>query len=213
MESFKFMPARIHIASILRKAIYSGDYNSGEELSLTGIAEQLCVSRTPVREAFQMLAAEGLITLRMNKGAIVNQIDAKFIRDIFEMRILLESEAAARAAAREMETDLLLTRLFHLQNNFDIMTSSDYEELNQDIHMSIWIAADNQKLKSYLMELWNGPSTGHSKSEISQHYRDSTSEHIALLQYIHDRQPENARKIMVQHISRSMKNILKSYPA
>ena len=99
MESLEIMPVRIRITAILRKAIYSGEYKSGEELSLTRIAAQLGVSRTPVREAFQALAAEGLITLRMNKGAIVNRIDRKFIKDTFEMRILLEAEAAARAAA------------------------------------------------------------------------------------------------------------------
>lgn len=211
MEPLELMPVRIRITSILKKAIYSGEYKSGEELSLTGIAEQLGVSRTPVREAFQTLASEGLITLRMNKGAIVNQIDEKFIRDNFEMRILLESEAAARAAAKGMETDQLLARLYHLQDNLEVMTRSDYEELNQDIHMSIWNAADNQRLKSYLMELWNGPSTGHSMPEVSQHYKDSTSEHIALLQYIREHQAEYARKVMTQHIFRSMENILKNY--
>ena len=211
MESLELMPARIRITSILKKAIYSGEYKSGEELSLTGVAEQLGVSRTPVREAFQTLASEGLITLRMNKGAIINKIDAKFIRDNFEMRILLESEAAARAAANGMEVDTLLARLYHMRDNFETLTRSDYEELNQDIHMSIWSAADNQKLKSYLMELWNGPSTGHSKPEISQHYKDSTYEHISILKSIRDQEIKSARTVMIQHISRSMDNILKSY--
>lgn len=211
MESLELMPARIRIASILKKAIYSGEYKSGEELSLTGIAQQLGVSRTPVREAFQTLASEGLITLRMNKGAIVNQIDEKFIRDNFEMRILLESEAAARAAANEMDISDLLTRLYHMRDNFDRSTKTDYEELNQDIHMSIWTAADNQRMKTYLLELWNGPSTGHSVPEISQHYKNSTFEHISILQAIRDRQPEAARRSMKQHIARSMENILKDY--
>lgn len=211
MEALELMPARIRIAAILKKAIYSGEYKSGEELSLTAVAEKLGVSRTPVREAFQTLAAEGLITLRMNKGAIVNKIDSKFIRDNFEMRILLESEAAARAAVNGMNPDTLLTHLYHMRDNFDILTKSDYEELNQDIHMSIWAASDNLKLKSFLLELWNGPSTGHSVPEISQHYRNSIEEHIVILQSIREKEPEKARKAMVQHITRSMNNILKSY--
>lgn len=85
MESLELMPTRIRITSILKKAIFSGEIKSGDELSLTDVAGKLGVSRTPVREAFQTLASEGLITLRMNKGAIVNQIDEKFIKDIFEM--------------------------------------------------------------------------------------------------------------------------------
>ena len=212
MESLELMPARVRITSILKKAIYSGEYKSGEELSLTDVAARMGVSRTPVREAFQSLAADGLITLRMNKGAIVNRIDRKFIRDTFEMRILLEGEAAARAAKNGMETGQLLARLCHMQDNLNSLTRSDYTSLNQDIHMKIWNAADNFKLKSYLLELWNGPSTGHSLPEEKEHYQKSTEEHIAILNFIQNRREAQARKAMEAHISRSMENILKYYP-
>lgn len=213
MESLKIMPARVRIAAILKKAIYSGEYQSGDELSLTGIAEQLGISRTPVREAFQALEAEGLITLRMNKGAIVNAIDRKFVKDHFEMRILLESEAAARAAERGMETDSLLTRLCQMRDHgLGDVNVTAYMELNQELHTAIWHAADNAKLQQYLLELWNGPSTGHSRPEQQQHYLNSTYEHISILHFIRDQKAEDARKAMVQHISRSMENILKYYP-
>lgn len=212
MESLELMPARVRITSILKKAIYSGEYKSGEELSLTEVAARLGVSRTPVREAFQSLAADGLITLRMNKGAIVNRIDRKFIKDTFEMRILLEGEAAARAARNGMEVSDLLARLYHMRDNLDTLSPNDYISLNQDIHMSIWNAADNFKLKSYLMELWNGPSTGHSIPEETDHYRKSTQEHIAILSFIEKRLEDKARSAMADHIGRSMNNILKYYP-
>ena len=74
MESMELLPARVRITAILKKALFSGEYKSGDELSLTDIAAKLGVSRTPVREAFQALEAEGLIELRMNKGAIVKPI-------------------------------------------------------------------------------------------------------------------------------------------
>ena len=207
----KAMPIRVEITSILKKAIFSKEYNNGDELSLTDIAAKLGVSRTPVREAFQSLAEEGLITLRMNRGAIVNKIDRKFIQDNFEMRILLESEAAARAAKNSMNVSELLQRLYLMRENLDNMNKSEYENLNQDIHMAIWEAADNEKLKRYLLELWNGPSTGHGIQESNLHYKNSTFEHISILHFIRDGQPEEARKAMVQHITRSMENILKKY--
>lgn len=212
MESLELMPVRIRITSILKKAIFSGEYQSGDELRLTDVAARLGVSRTPVREAFQALAAEGLITLRMNKGAIVNVIDRKFIQDNFEMRILLESEAAARAAASQMDVSELLERLYYMRDHFNELDRGDYETLNQDIHMAVWNASNNQKLKNYLMELWNGPSTGHGSSEEVLHYKNSTFEHISILHAIRDRQPEQARRAMALHISRSMENILKNYP-
>ena len=208
----KAMPIRVEITSALKKAIFAREYNYGDELNLSEIAAQLGVSRTPVREAFQSLAEEGLITLRMNRGAVVNRIGRKFVQDCFEMRILLESEAAFRAAVNRMVVDDLLPRLYSMREHLDEMSRDDYEKLNEDIHMRIWNCADNDKLKRYLMELWNGPSTGHSIEESLQHYRNSTFEHISILHFIRDNKPEEVRKAMIQHISRSMNNILQKYP-
>ncbi len=207
MESLEMMPIRTRITSILRKAIFSGEYECGQELSLTAVAEQLGVSRTPVREAFQALESEGLITLRMNRGAIVNKIDEKFIKDIFDMRMMLESEAAWRAAGNGLDCKELLARLEGIKDQ-PVIDKTAYEQLNQDIHMSIWKAADNHRLLSYLMELWNGPSTSNSFAEIQNHYKKSTVEHIALLRAIQDQDAQAARHIMYDHILRSRDNIL-----
>ena len=213
METLEIMPVRVRVTAILRKAIYSGEYKSGDELSLTDVAARLGVSRTPVREAFQELEGEGLITLRMNKGAIVNTIDRKFVQDIFEMRILLEAEAARKAAENSMETEALLRRLQDMREHMDSLDVRDYETLNQEIHQSIWRAADNHQLTAYLLELWNGPSTGRGGDEAAAHYRESTFEHIAILQAIRDGKAEEARSAMARHIARSRENILKRYPA
>lgn len=210
MESLEMMPARVRITSILKKALLAGEYKSGQELSLTEIAEKLGVSRTPVREAFQTLAAEGLIELRMNKGAIVKQLDQKFITDHYEMRILLESEAAARAAKHGMEVSPLIAKLYHMEDNITTLERQYYTELNQEIHTSIWKAADNQKLEQFLMGLWNGPSFSSANSEL-EHYAQSTREHIMILKAIRGKDEETAKQAMKLHITRSMENILKSY--
>ena len=212
MNQLAMMPARVRIASELRKAIYAGEYQSGDELSLTEVANQLGISRTPVREAFQELEGEGLITLRMNRGAVVNQIDRKFIRDIFEMRCLLEAEAAARAAQNGMETGELLERLYHLRDHMAEVNRETYETLNQDLHTAIWKAADNHRLQKYLLEMWNGPSVAGTPEDVLEHYRASTYEHISILQFIRDGMAAAARQAMELHITRSMKNILSLYP-
>lgn len=212
MDSLQMMPTRVKIASILRKAIYCGEYLPGEELSLTDIAKQLGVSRTPVREAFQSLEAEGLITLRMNKGAIVNSINRKFVSDCFDMRILLEGEAAARAARNGMDTELLHNKLLNLQKNIDTVNKEDYIELNQNLHVAIWKAANNSKLEGYLLELWNGPSTVHSQPAEFEHFRSSTEEHIEIINSIKNNDEVGARHAMIKHISRSRDNILSLYP-
>ena len=137
LETLEMMPTRIRIASILRKAILSGEFQEGEELSLTAIANNLGVSRTPVREAFQTLASENLLQLRMNKGAIVKGITVKTIQEHFKMRILLEGEAAARAAMRGFDATHLLEqhrRMLELDGNF---STEQYQSYNQELHTSL----------------------------------------------------------------------------
>ena len=215
METLEMMPVRIRIAAILRKAIYSGEYKSGDELSLTDVAAQLGVSRTPVREAFQVFEGEGLITLRMNKGAIVNTVDRKFIRDIFEMRILLEAEAARRAAENGMDGKILenlLERLHVLRDHIEAVDTAEYAALNRAVHQAVWQAADNHQLTAYLLQMWNGPSVGRGQDAAAHHYRNSTDEHISILEFIRDRKAEDAKKAMLRHIERSMENMLAYYP-
>ena len=210
MERMELMPTRVRVASILKKALFSGDYKSGDELSLTEIAEKLGISRTPVREAFQQLESEGLIELRMNKGAIVKPIDEKYIRDHYDLRTLLESEAAARAAQNGLpEAEALLTRLHALQPELATVSSADYETLNLDIHSSIWTAADNTRMYKLLTSLWNGPSIGFAGRKL-EHYTESTKEHIEILQAIQSHDASAAREAMKHHIERSMQNILQT---
>lgn len=73
------------------------------------------------------------------------------------MRILLESEAVARATRNGLDVSELLTELYHMMDNMDMIDRSYYTELNQRIHMTIWKAADNQKLLNFLYEFVEWP--------------------------------------------------------
>lgn len=203
------MPLRISITAAIRKKIFSGEYPSGHTLSLTRVAEELHVSRTPVREAFQTLESEGLLELRLNRSAVVNGITSQYIRDHYELRILLEGEAAALATRNHMDT----LPLFKQAAELPLLCKENlepYRRFNQQLHLSIWKAAGNMKMQSILLSLWNGPSFGRNISEI-EHTSLSHQEHLDLLNSINDDRPEKARFIMQGHIRRSMNNILASF--
>jgi DNA-binding GntR family transcriptional regulator len=210
LDTIDVMPARIRIAAIVRKAILSGEYPVGTELSLTEISAQVGVSRTPVREAFQMLANEGLIELRMNKSAIVNEISTEIIRDHYDMRRMLEGEAAARATNNRMDTAPLVALHDEILAKGSDLTSEDFRKYNQIFHTSVWKAAKSPRLTSFLTILWNGSSFGRTVPE-SRHQDISISEHGRLLEHIRANEPGRARSEMESHILRSMKNILDSY--
>ncbi|MCC8191169.1 MAG: GntR family transcriptional regulator [Planctomycetes bacterium] len=206
MDVVEKSPVRAKVATILREAILSGEFTAGSELSLTETAHLLRVSRTPVREAFQVLEAEGLLELRMNRGAIVKPINTKFITDHFDMRRMLEGEAVFRAIANRMASAPLRT----LQQT--IITQADvpddvYDEYNYSFHKTIWVASDNQKLFTMLDTLWNGPSYSHTRGRQVDH-RASIREHGAILDCVDAGKAELARAIMHDHIERSMRIIL-----
>lgn len=212
METIEVLPIRVRVTAILRKALLAGEYQPGEELSLTDTAARLGVSRTPVREAFQSLAAEGLLELRMNRGAIVVGIDEKFIRDHFELRILLETEAVTRAAKRDTDLSPLLELQDWAEAHRETMTEEEYRTYNQRFHTHIWRCADNRKLYDLLSSLWNGPSGGNIGRD-PDHERLSIQEHRRMLGHMQSGEVAEAGRIMTGHIERSMQNILRSFRA
>lgn len=212
METIEVLPIRVRITAILRKALLSGEFAPGEELSLSETAARLGVSRTPVREAFQSLAAEGLLELRMNRGAIVTGVDEKFIRDHFEVRALLESEALAGAIRNWPPLKALEAIQAWAEENLDTMTAEQYSDYNQRFHMTIWDADGNKRLKALLLSLWNGPSAGKAGRDTA-HEQISIREHRQMLECIRRGDVQGGREAMEQHIKRSMENILRSYQA
>lgn len=210
MEILEVLPIRLRVAAILRKALLAGEFRPGEELSLTDISARMGVSRTPVREAFQALAAEGLLELRMNRGAIVVGIDEKFITDHFELRRLLECEAVRRAARNKVDMRRLLQLQQWAETHVDTMTEAEYRNYNQQLHMEFWRASGNQKLYDLLSSLWNGPSGGNVGRD-PEHERVSIREHREMLDDMCAGNEEAACDVMAVHISRSMNNILRSF--
>jgi DNA-binding GntR family transcriptional regulator len=204
------MPMRVRIASKLRKAILAGEFKEGQSLSLTETSKQLGISRTPVREAFQTLEAEGFIELRMNKHALVLGITPKFIQDHYKTRILLEGEAAYRAAENNMDVTLLAEKNKTIKKNIPNFTADEFAEYNQWFHVSIWDAADNQKLRNLLMGFWNGASVGRTIPD-KDHFARSIKEHERITAAIKNHRAEDAKQLMGDHIFRGMQNMLKSY--
>ena len=92
LHPIKMPSAKEKVAAELRKAILSRQLQEGEAVTLESVANQLEVSVMPVREAFQILARDGLIKLQRNKGAVVLGINETYIREHYQLRAILESD-------------------------------------------------------------------------------------------------------------------------
>lgn len=207
LKPIKLMPARERVASVLRKAILSKELQEGTILTLDEIASQLGVSSTPVREAFQILKRDGLIKQWPNKGAEVQAISPKFIRDHYETRAVLEKNCAAVVCRNGADISEVENAYYESKAALERGDSSSYSNFNQAFHFALWEAAGNDKIKALLSEMWNGLSMGHKVTE-EEYARISIAEHWQILEAILQRDSDTAEKRMHAHIMRSLENIL-----
>ena len=210
LKPIKLLPARERVASALRKAIISKQIGEGEVITLEVTAQQLGVSVTPVREAFQILARDGLIDLKQNKGATVLGLNETTIREHYEIRAALESAACVLCCQRKADLSAIRNCLEMADGALEKKDSSSYSNYNQSFHYEIWTAAGNEKLKTMLSEMWNGLSMG-LKSTEEEYARNSQEEHRQILAALESGDPKQAGEKMVFHIIRSMNDVLTRY--
>ena len=210
LGKIKLLSAKEQVAAVLRKAILSRDLVEGQEITLEGIASMVGVSSMPVREAFQILAADGLIKVRPNKGAVVLGINEQTIREHYEIRALLESEAVAKASRPGTDISRSAEVHYSAEKALAENNSAEYSDMNQAFHMEIWNAAGNAKMKLLLSNMWNGLSMGHKVTE-EEYASISIREHKGILQALEQHDEELARLRMREHIIRAMENMLTRY--
>ena len=210
LKPVKLLPVREQAASSLREAIISQNIKQGETLTLETTAKALGISVTPVREAFQILARDGLIELAQNRGAVVLGMSAKNIREHYEIRAALEAEACRLACKNKAD----FSEVEHCLNRADVALKNNdhakYSDYNQSFHYNIWLASGNSRLVNMLSELWNGLSMG-VKTTQSQYAKKSQSEHEKIFTELKIYNIEGAAKAMHSHIIRSMDDMLTRY--
>jgi DNA-binding GntR family transcriptional regulator len=133
---------------VLREMIVSGELPPGERLREVAISEKMNMSRTPIREAFRTLAAEGLVSLLPNRSVVVSELDESEATDVFAALGALEAVAAQQASQR-MTTEQIeeIGRLqIELEHEFDDSDRSRYTETNRRIHELIVTGSSNVSL-------------------------------------------------------------------
>ena len=150
-----YQPLRDVIFETLRKAIISGDIKPGERLMEVALAEQMGVSRTPVREAIRRLEAEGLVTMVPRKGTHVSELSAKDIIDVLEVRGALDKLATALAAKRMKPQQIRSLENIHKQFIACVEKENIDGAIRKDIefHDAIYAASGNSRLIGVLSSL------------------------------------------------------------
>lgn len=133
------------VCDTLREGILNGAFPGGTRLVQADIAKQLKVSTTPVREALRDLASEGLVELDAHRGATVHRISKAELREVYELRMVLEV-MAVRLAAERISGEQLARLSSLLDRLRDADDSPTWALLNRDYHMAVYEAAESPRL-------------------------------------------------------------------
>ncbi|MBX9677279.1 MAG: GntR family transcriptional regulator [Gemmataceae bacterium] len=199
----------------LLEAILSGRLASGTIVSEVSLAKQLDVSRTPVHDALRQLAKDGLVEQRAGRRAVIATFSKEDVYDIFEMRKLLETEAARRAATRIDRTTLANLRAVADDLASDRKAAhwmTKWIDFDEQFHDAIAKAAGSQRLWQDIVR-YRLLHRGFNKMSTNvDSLQQALAEHIGILDALEKRDPEAAASAMLTHVSEWQAYFVNHFP-
>lgn len=200
-------PLYEEVADQLRNRIFAHDLAPGAWIDEQSLAKEFGISRTPMREAIKVLAAEGLITMKLRRGAYVTEVNRGDLEQIFTVLSLLEGEAAKEAATKAKESDLNALDDLHLRlekaaadRNLDL-----FFEVNVRFHERIIAIAANPWMTSVIDDLRKVLKLQRKDSlSRSGRLQQSLSEHREILKALLKRDPVAAEQAMRTHLAHGL---------
>ena len=195
------------VAERLREQIFSHELAPGSWLDEQSLAIAFGISRTPMREAIKVLASEGLVTTKMNKGAYVTEVDRSDLEQIFTVLSLLEGQAAKETAIKASEAQLTqLDNLHHrLEKAAADRDTEQFFEINVKFHELIQEIAGNKWMNGVIEDLRKVLKLQRRDSLTrSGRLLSSLVEHREILQAILKRDPLAAELAMRKHLTRGL---------
>lgn len=198
------------LAREIRGAIVNGTLKPGERIGQGRIAEQFGTSRIPVREALQMLQAEGLITMLPHAGARVARLELDELRDIYEIREHLEPFAISRSVSNLTEEQIgqIETLVEEIEKAGAAGDVGLWVELDRRFHLAA-LSGSSRRAMRIIESLWNG--TEHYRRTylvLPERLAVAHLEHRLLLEAIKSRRGDDAAAILVVHIRRTRETLV-----
>jgi DNA-binding GntR family transcriptional regulator len=199
------------VAARLRTMLIEGRIAPGAKLNERELAEQLRVSRTPLREAIKLLAAEGLVDLLPNRGAVAVKLGEADVLNTFEVLAGLEGMSGVLAAQRITDAELAEIRALHYEMLACFARSdlSGYYRLNAQIHTAINHAARNPVLtKVYRDVNARVQSLRFRTNQNEAKWKLAVKEHEQMLQALDARDAAALRNVLVEHLLHKRDTVL-----
>lgn len=198
------------VYNVLRENIVNGNLKPGTRLIIRRIAQDLGVSEIPVREAIRSLEAQGLVTMTPHSGAQVTKLDEDDIKEIMEVRSILEGYAARLAVPLSPE---ILDRLRVCMNEMrECVARGEYAQfgiINRKFHKIIYEQAANKRLKKLLNEMFNESERSRAVFGLSQKRSEQAlKEHEAIMATLISGDGEKVEELIRIHRQRASQELI-----
>lgn len=146
MSALTLTPRALYeeVAELLRQRIFSRELEPGSWIDELRLAEEYGISRTPLREALKVLAAEGLVTMKVRRGAYVTEVNEKDLHDVYHLLALLESDAAGEVARSASDAQLKELQALHGELSAAVNDREQFFAINERFHVRLLELADNR---------------------------------------------------------------------
>ncbi len=194
------------VAEQLRQRIFQRQLEPGSWIDEVKIAQEFGISRTPLREALKVLAAEGLVTMKVRRGAYVTEVSENDLADVYHLLSLLESDAAGVVAQKATDDELKDLQQIHkeleaAQNNRD-----KFFAINERFHMRLLEVAGNRWRDQMVADLRKVMKLNrHNSLFKTGRIKESMLEHRAIMEAIAHRDGKTAAKRMQEHFRNGLK--------
>ena len=190
------------VAERLRGQIFARDLEPGAWIDETRLSAEYGISRTPLREALKVLAAEGLVTMKPRRGAYVAEMNRDDVAQIYHLLSLLEADAVGEVARHASETQLAQLTQLHDRLEKQVRQRDAFFAANEQFHMALLDIAGNRWRTQIVADLRKVMKLNRQHSLFRQgRLADSLAEHRALMSAITARESSKAAKLMRLHFA------------
>lgn len=196
------------VAELLRQRIFKRELEPGSWIDELKIAQELGISRTPLREALKVLAAEGLVTMKVRRGAYVTEVSKSDLADVYHLLSLLECDAAAVVAEKATPLEMAELEQLHAQLEAagqDEDHTDEFFAVNERIHMRLLEIANNKWRNQIVADLRKVMKLNRHNSLLKRgRTAESLAEHRALMAALQARDPLLAQQRMREHFANGL---------
>ncbi len=205
-------PLYEEVAELLRQRIFKRELEPGNWIDELKIAAEYGISRTPLREALKVLATEGLVTMKVRRGAYVTEVSSNDLADVYHLLSLLESDAAGVVAAKASEAELAELKAIHKELEIAAKPSKagtpdtdQFFAINERFHMRLLAIANNRWRDQMVADLRKVMKLNRHNSLLKTgRIAESLAEHQAIMDALLARDAGRTQERMQEHFANGL---------